>query len=311
MTISGGARSSRKELWLSGKGAVIVQPREFAWPDGARIAVMVTVLLESWSERTAPSYSPMTTPLKPGAYDRAGVTWASYGARNGIWRLIRILDAFGIKSTVCTSAKTIEMHPETLQTVLRRGHEIAAHSYTQDMIHAYLTPEEEQENIRRCIRIFEQHLGTRPAGWISPVLASTDHTTRLVCQEGFLWHGDYNEIDLPMIVRTEHGATVALPHTDFADNRVLRQSPDAYFDAYRGTFDYLYTEEPGSLINLTIHCQFGGRPLIAAQFAKILKYFKGHPGVWFPRHDELARWFSSLDLEEVHFQDRFAMLEMG
>ena len=52
---------------------------DFAWPHGKRIAVLVTVLLENWSDRAAPSYSPMTTPLKPGTYDRAGVTWSQYG----------------------------------------------------------------------------------------------------------------------------------------------------------------------------------------------------------------------------------------
>src|SRR3546814_33927 len=190
---------------------------------------MVTVLLEVWSDRAAPSYSPMTTPLKPGTYDRAGVTWAQYGVNNGIWRLMRILNTLDIKGTVCTSAKAIETHPETLRALLDHGHELAAHSYTQDTVHAYLTPEEELDNIRKCVRIFETHLGVRPAGWICPVLASTDHTTGLVCQEGFLWHGDYNNIDLPMIVRTGQGSTVALPHTDFADNRVLRLSPRAYF----------------------------------------------------------------------------------
>src|SRR3546814_13924294 len=95
-----------------------------------------------------------------------------------------------------------------------------------------------------------------------------------------------------MIVRTGQGSTVALPHTDFADNRVLRLSPRAYFEAYKGTFDYLYAEDPGSLINITIHIQFGGRPLIPSQFAELLKYFKSHHDVWFPPHAYLARWFA-------------------
>jgi len=283
--------------------------KDFCWPGGARIAVIVTVLLESWSDRVAPAYSPMTTPLKPGTYDRAGVTWARYGVANGIWRLMRILDSLGVKATVCTSAKAIETHPETLRAVIAHGHEVAAHSYTQDKIAAYLSPEEELANIRDCIRIFEKYLGQRPSGWISPVLASTDYTAGFICQEGFLWHGDYNDIDLPMIVNTDYGSTVAIPHTDFADNRVLRQSPLAYFEAYKGMFDYLYAEEPASLINLTIHCQFGGRPLIAARFAEILKYFQSFHDVWFPRHDELAEWFKSLNVEQVTYRDRFFAAE--
>ena len=39
------------------------------WPNDKRIAVIVSVLLESWSEGKHPAYFPRTTPLKPGAAD--------------------------------------------------------------------------------------------------------------------------------------------------------------------------------------------------------------------------------------------------
>jgi len=44
------------------------------------------------------------------------------------------------------------------------------------------------------------------------------------------------------------------------------------------------------MINLTVHAHFGGRPLISAVVAEALKYMKGFSGVWFARHDEMARW---------------------
>jgi len=47
-------------------------------------------------------------------------------------------------------------------------------------------------------------------------------------------------------------------------------------------FDYLYAGEPLSLLVMTLHCHFGGRPLMSAQMHKLLRYFSGHPGVWFP-----------------------------
>ena len=37
-----------------------------SWPDQKKLAVMVTVMFEVWSEGKAPPYSPMTTSLKPG-----------------------------------------------------------------------------------------------------------------------------------------------------------------------------------------------------------------------------------------------------
>jgi peptidoglycan/xylan/chitin deacetylase (PgdA/CDA1 family) len=277
----------------------------FQWPHDNKIAVMVTVLLESWSEGKAPPYSPMTTPLKPGTYDRAGVTWASYGVRAGVWRIMRILNQHGIKGTICANARSIELIPDAMRMAVADGHEIAAHSYTQDALMAYMSRDEELAMIRRCSDVFVTHLGERPKGWISPVLASTDHTAELLAGEGFLWHGDYNDEDLPRVVATPQGSLVGLPHTDFADNRVLRQSPRAYFDAYKDTFDYLYANEPGSLINLTLHSQFGGRPLISSVFNEILAYLKGYEGVWFPRHDELAEWFKGTGRQAVPYAQRF------
>jgi hypothetical protein len=44
------------------------------------------------------------------------------------------------------------------------------------------------------------------------------------------------------------------------------------------------------MINLTVHAHFGGRPLMSAMLAEILQYMKGFPGVWFARHDEIAKW---------------------
>ncbi len=46
------------------------------WPGGAKIAVLVTIMFESWSEGKAPPYSPMTTALKPGTVDRLGISWS-------------------------------------------------------------------------------------------------------------------------------------------------------------------------------------------------------------------------------------------
>ena len=68
----------------------------FAWPQGERIAVVVSVLLETWSEGKSPSYFPRTTPNKPGIPDIAGINWSTYGGKEGVWRLARILARVGV-----------------------------------------------------------------------------------------------------------------------------------------------------------------------------------------------------------------------
>lgn len=260
------------------------------WPDHKRIAILITVMFEVWSEGKAPPYSPMTTALKPGTADLLGISWSQYGGKTGIWRLMRILDEADVNATVCLNAKGAELYPEAVKELHRRGHEIAAHSYTQDLILPYLSPDQEKETIQKCARIIATVTGTRPVGWFSPVAASTSHTAQWLAGEGFLWHGDYNDTDLPYPFKTSAGTLFAIPHSDFTDNRLLRGNPRDFFDIYKNTFDYLYKHEAPSLINVTVHAHFGGRPLMSAMISELLHYMKGFPEAWFARHDEVARW---------------------
>jgi peptidoglycan/xylan/chitin deacetylase (PgdA/CDA1 family) len=259
------------------------------WPNGARIAVMVTVMFESWPEGKAPPYGPMASGLREGITDLQGISWANYGGRTGIWRLMRLFDAFNIKATFAANAKSIERFPEAAKALIAQGHEIAGHSYTQDMFMPYYTADEERALIRRCTQIIESIAGVRPVGWASPRMTPTAHTAGVLADEGYLWHGDYHDTDLPYVVTAGRGKLVALPHSDFTDNRVLRGSPRDFHDVYKDTFDYLYQNESPSLLNLTLHTHFGARPPMAAMMHAVLKYMRGFNDVWFARHDELAR----------------------
>src|SRR5579872_1758604 len=82
--------------------------RAFGWPNGARIAVVVTCLWENWSGDKGPPFSVQTTSLKPGTHDRAAMTWGTYGTRNGVWRLLKILDEHQAPSTFVANAQSME-----------------------------------------------------------------------------------------------------------------------------------------------------------------------------------------------------------
>jgi peptidoglycan/xylan/chitin deacetylase (PgdA/CDA1 family) len=260
------------------------------WPGHKKLTVMVTVMFEIWSEGKAPPYSPMTTSLKSGTPDLLGISWSQYGGKTGIWRFLRIFEETEVKATVCLNAKAAEVFPEAVAELHKRGHETAGHSYTQDLVLPYLSAAEEKEVIQKCKRIIESAIGIAPVGWFSPVAAPSAHTAELLAQEGFLWHGDYNDTDLPYARATPHGKLVAIAHSDFTDNRTLRSSPRDFYNVYKDTFDYLYKHESPSLINLTVHTHFGGRPMMSAMLYDLLRYMKGFPDVWFARHDEVARW---------------------
>lgn len=276
-----------------------------AWPNGKKLAVTVTVMFEAWSEGAAPTYSVQTTHLKPGSVDHAGKAWSSYGGRVGVWRILHTFDRLGVPATFFPNARCAEIYPDAVKEIARAGHDVAAHGYTQDGLLAYMTLDQQRATIRRCRDILGETTGHTPQGWISPVLAFTPETVDLLVQEGYKWHGDVTYIDLPHRIMTKHGPLAAIPSSDFTDNRVLRSSPRDLYDVYAGTFDYLLQHEPLAHLGLTLHCHFGGRPMVIAVFDEIIRRIQASPDVWFAKHSELAQWALGSGVDEHSYRARY------
>ena len=260
----------------------------FAWPEGRRVAVIVSVLLETWSEGKAPSYFPRTTPNKPGILDIAGINWSTYGGKEGVWRLLRIVEEAGSQATLFCNGRSAEIYPEAVAQFARAGHDVAGHGYLQDEVFAQLTPEQERGRIRQTLDAIE-----KAGGQASDRLDHAD--LRLVGAHhgyrragGLRWCSDALDSNLPYRQKTKSGSVIVIPWSDFVDNRALRASPQIYFDVYKETFDYLHACEPGALINVGVHSHFGGRPLMSAMFRKVLQYLRSFPDVWFPQHADVA-----------------------
>ncbi len=263
--------------------------RAFAWPDGKRIAVTVNAMLETWSEGKAPPYGVQASP-KAGTIDHSGIAWGSYGGKVGVWRIIALLNRHGIRGTFCVNARCAEIFPEAVTAIVEHGHDVAGHGYLQDQLLTALEPAEEQACIRRSLAILETATGRRPLGWISPVTAFSAHTRGFLAADKLLWHGDARDTDLPSLVETEAGPIVQIPGSDFTDNRVIRSSPQDIWDVYKETFDYLREREPPAFLALSMHCHFGGRPMITAVYEKLFAYMRRHDDVWFTSFGAVAQW---------------------
>jgi peptidoglycan/xylan/chitin deacetylase (PgdA/CDA1 family) len=279
------------------------QPK--AWPNGKRIAVAVSVMFETWSEGKSPNYSVQTTHLKSGTVDHAGKAWSTYGGREGVWRVVRTLDRWQIPGTFFTNARCAEIYPEAVKQITRSGHDVAGHAYTQDGLLTYMEPEEERATIFKSLDILGDAIGKRPTGWLSPVVAFTPHTAGFLAEAGLKWHNDVTYVDMPHRIHTPNGVIAGVPKSDFTDNRVLKSSSRGLYEVYTSTFDYLYEHEPMSMLVLTLHCHFGGRPMVTAVFDQIIKYISSHDDVWFCKLEDLGGWALASSQDDHPYSERF------
>jgi peptidoglycan/xylan/chitin deacetylase (PgdA/CDA1 family) len=275
------------------------------WPNGKRIAILINVMFETWSDGHGPPYSVQTTHLKPGAKDWSAITWGQYGGNVGVWRLLRLLDSHGVKATFHTNARATEVYADAARAIVASGHDISGHGYTQDQLLVDLTPDEQRAAIRKTLDVIERNAGVRPTGWVTPVLAWNEHTAGFLVDEGIVWQGDANYTDLPHLREVNGKRLVSIPFTEFTDNRVLRTNPADYFDVYKNTFDYLYKNEPMAMLALGMHAQFGGRPMMSAVIDQVLAYLTSFPDAAFVTHQQVADWVLDGSMTSPTFAERF------
>ncbi len=266
----------------------------FTWPGGARLAVAFNVMFEGWSEGKAPGIGPMGNPLqRQGVVDTQAVAWARYAGTTGIWRLLEILGRHGVRGTVFASGVVAERYGEALRAAVTAGHEVAAHSYAQEIIPATLDEAEERDNIAKSVAAIERAAGVRPRGWVSPRGTPSPHTARLLAAQGFAWTKDCFDSDLPYLLDAGGRPLVAIPLMMEVNDMPLSvrygNAPRVYFETFRELFDRLYeAEPPPTFLDVTVHAHVFGRPLGGRIFDEVIRFCRGVPDLWHPTNSQVA-----------------------
>jgi peptidoglycan/xylan/chitin deacetylase (PgdA/CDA1 family) len=264
---------------------------DWLWPNGKRIAVVFNVCLEAWSDGKAPGISPMGNPLPPGVLDTMAISWAAYGVKRGMPRLLEAFERQGAKCSVMVNAIMAERAPDLVRAIAQGGHEVLSHSYTMDVIPALLSDEEERKNIERCTSLLEKASGTKIRGWLSPRGTSRSETPRLLAEAGYSWYGDVFDDDLPYILEFGNKRLVAIPlATDVNDMPFMKygNAPQMMLDSFEQ--NVMVARETGdvSLIDVTNHAHIFGHPRGAYFYEKIIKKAISHPDIWVGTRAQIA-----------------------
>ncbi len=277
------------------------------WPGGARVAVQFVLNYEEGGENCVLHGDPaseqfLSEIVGATAYPARHLSMESiyeYGARAGVWRILREFERRKLPLTVFGVSMALERHPELTAAFVDLGHEIACHGWR--WIHYQNVDEAtEREHMRVGVDIIRRLTGSAPLGWYTG--RDSPNTRRLVADHGgFLYDSDYYGDDLPFWTRVtkSDGTTVShlvVPYTlDCNDMRFA--TPQGFntgeqFLAYlKDSFDVLYTEGAVApkMMSIGMHCRLLGRPGRFAALQRFLDHVERHDRVWVCRRIDIAR----------------------
>src|SRR6201987_1549293 len=136
------------------------------WPNGARVSVWMIQNIEHFLfDRPSPSIPPATVGLVP---DVLNYSWRDYGVRVGIWRMMEVMERYGVKGTVALNSDVCERYPRIIEEGRNLGWEWMGHGNNNSTLLAGQSEAEERAHIKDVVTTITKSVGKAPRGWLSP-----------------------------------------------------------------------------------------------------------------------------------------------
>jgi peptidoglycan-N-acetylglucosamine deacetylase len=267
--------------------------RPAEWPGGARCAVALS--FDSDHE---------TNELRDGGKSIGRMSQGEYGSRVAVPRLLKLLREEKIPASFFVPAVSALLHPEEQRQVISEGHEIGLHGWIHEM--NSLVPEAAERDLHfRAADTLEKITGQRPVGMRTPSWDFSPATLKIERELGLLYDSSLMADDEPyeLLENGEPTGIVELPVEWVRDDAVyfnmnratgLRPytPPPAVLDIFRREFDRAYAEN--GLFLLTMHPHIIGYRSRISVLEELIRHMKGHKGVWFATHADVARYVAKL-----------------
>ncbi len=262
-----------------------------AWPGGSGVAVALS--FDSDHE---------TIPLRNGETHPGRLSQGEYGARVAVPRILEILERHRVPASFFVPAVAALLHPDEMKTCVAAGHEIAVHGWIHEW-NTTLSRTAERDLLQRSIEVLERLSGSRPVGIRTPSWDLSEATLDIIREMGLLYDLSLMADDDPyeLLVAGEPTGIVEIPVEWIRDD-----APYLTMDRLTATRPYtpprmllqLWIDEfeqarrSGGLFQLTLHPHVIGHRSRIIVLEQLLEHIAAMKGVWFARHDEIARYVS-------------------
>jgi peptidoglycan/xylan/chitin deacetylase (PgdA/CDA1 family) len=155
----------------------------------------------------------------------------------------------------------------------------------------------ERDFIGKAVASITKTTGRRPQGWLSRYLF-TEHTRRLLIEEGFAYHMDDYSDDAPFWDVVDGRGIVVLPYAlDSNDMKMWTApglTPEQWLAYAVETFEVLHGEGVAQprMMSLGVHLRIIGRPGRIRALERFIQHVGTRPGVWIATRQEIARWWA-------------------
>ncbi|WP_341911053.1 polysaccharide deacetylase family protein [Ferrovibrio terrae] len=282
---------------------------DIVWPNGARLAVSLTVNFEEGGELSieqgdaeTEQFGEVLSVQPPGVRDLVQEQVFDYGMRVGLWRF---LDAFSARNTSATfmmCGRTVERVPDLAQAVVEAGHEAAVHGWRWLPHSRYRDPDSERADIIRTRDIIAKATGKVPVGFMTRG-GQSPWTRGLLAELGFGYDSNALNDDLPYWDTLSGGQRMLVLPYGFDTNDMKFFHPNGFvqpeqFSNYVGSaLDVLLDEADSgrsSMLSIGFHLRICGRPARFAAVQAILRDLAAlGDRVWVARRNEIAAHFSA------------------
>lgn len=259
------------------------------WKNNARVAVSLSFDSDHDS-----------IPLRDDDDSPSRLSQGEYGARAAIPRIRRMMDQHNIRASFFVPAVVAQLYPDEQRALAAEGHEIGIHGWIHER-NSVLPPAAERDLQMRAADVLEKIAGVRPVGIRTPSWDFSQHTLAITREMGLLYDSSLMADDEPYELLEDGQPTgvVELPVEWIKDDAVYYNMnrfgglrpytpPSSVLEIFKAEFDGAYAER--GLFLLTMHPHHSGHRSRMAGLDALIRYIKGHDGVWFATHAEIAQY---------------------